>query len=120
MTRGRVTIPAAIRRESGLLPGVEVTFEVRGDGVLVRPADGVGQTRGEAIVRHLSGRGSIPITSDQLMAMTRGEEVVARMRGSATTRMTTDEIMALMRGESEPAGSRSRTTAPREPSPKGH
>jgi AbrB family looped-hinge helix DNA binding protein len=48
---GRVTIPARLRRETGLLPGVEVTVELDGDSVVVRPrhdhreADGAGSER---------------------------------------------------------------------------
>lgn len=35
--RGTVTLPKAIREQAGLRPGDALTFEVRADGVLLRP-----------------------------------------------------------------------------------
>jgi antitoxin PrlF len=73
-SKGQVTIPVGIREKAGLLPGVEVDFELTGDTVhIVRAKTPIGETRGQQIVR--------------------------RLRGSATGGMTTDEIMALMRGD---------------------
>jgi antitoxin PrlF len=73
-SKGQVTIPVAIREKAGLLPGMEVDFELTGDSV--------------RIVRAKAPKGE-----------TRAEEIVRRLRGSATGGMTTDEIMALTRGE---------------------
>lgn len=75
--RGQVTIPEAIRRSAGLLPGTEVEFVQDRIGVRLRPVDG----------RRLTPREK------------RVAEVLDRMRGSATIKMTTEEIMALTRGE---------------------
>jgi antitoxin PrlF len=76
--KGQVTIPGAIRRKDGLLPGTEVEIVSDKHGVHILPkVDGRGRTR-------------------------RQEEVAAaldRLRGSATIKMTTEEIMALTRGE---------------------
>ncbi len=72
-SKGQVTIPIAMREKLGLLPDVEVEFEVDRDSVRIRKARG---------------------------AKTRGEQILERLRGSAPRRgMTTDEIMALTRGE---------------------
>ena len=49
----------------------EVDVEVRGRSVIVRRREGR-CCRGEAVVRHLRGRGSVPMTTDQIMALTRG------------------------------------------------
>lgn len=75
--RGQVTIPEAIRRSAGLLPGTEVEFVQDGKGVRLRPVAGPTATPRERRVT----------------------EVLDRMRGSATVSMTTEEIMALTRGE---------------------
>jgi AbrB family looped-hinge helix DNA binding protein len=76
--KGQVTIPGAIRRKEGLLPGTEVDF--------------VSDEHGVRIVPRKNGR-----------SRTKRENEVAdaldRLRGSATIRMTTEEIMALTRGE---------------------
>lgn len=75
-SKGQVTIPVEMREKAGLLPGVEVDFELDGEGV--------------RIVRAKAPRGE-----------TRGQRIVRRLRGSGTVRMTTDEIMALMRGDDD-------------------
>jgi antitoxin PrlF len=69
-SKGQVTIPRDVRRQLGIEPGSEVSFELDGDGA--------------RLVRRASGD---------------GRAMVERMRGRATTRMSTDEIMALTRGE---------------------
>jgi antitoxin PrlF len=66
-----VTIPLAIRQRFGLLPGSEVTFEVR---------------RGVVVFRRVRASGR------------RGANVVERLKGKATFGLSTDEIVALMRG----------------------
>lgn len=75
--KGQVTIPEAVRRSAGLLPGTEVEFVQDKDGVRLRPVAS----------RKLTPR------------QKRVAEVLDRMRGSATIKMTTEEIMALTRGE---------------------
>ena len=74
-SKGKVTIPARIRKRAGLLPGTEVDFEL--DGGVVQ------------IVRAKSGRGK-----------TRGEQAAALLRAHpGDIKMSTEEIMALMRGD---------------------
>jgi AbrB family looped-hinge helix DNA binding protein len=69
-SKGQVTIPLAVRQATGLLPNSEVEFEVRGKTVILRKAASV-SSRGERIVRHLRGRGSVRLTTDQILALTR-------------------------------------------------
>jgi len=69
-SKGQVTIPQEIRERLGLLPGTEVEFQVEGDEVRLRKAEGAGS---------------------------RGRNVVGRLRGRATTGMSTEEIMKLTR-----------------------
>lgn len=70
-TKGQVTIPPDIRERLGLLPHTEIEFEVRGDVVVAIKAQ-TGR-RGRRVVEHLRGRGDIPMTTDEIMALTRGE-----------------------------------------------
>jgi bifunctional DNA-binding transcriptional regulator/antitoxin component of YhaV-PrlF toxin-antitoxin module len=73
--KGQVTIPERLRRQAGLLPGMEVAFVHDAKGVRIERAPGGRRTRRQADVR----------------------EALERLRGSATVRMTTEEIMALTR-----------------------
>ena len=74
-SKGQVTIPVEIREKLGLLPNSEVEFEVVGQAVRIRK------------VRRARGRGR------------RGKSLVARLRGRGSVRMSTDEILALTRGD---------------------
>lgn len=72
-SKGQVTIPKPIRDELGLLPGTEVEFEVDGDAVRMRKAEG-GRGRGWEIVEHLRRHGGdLKMSTDEIMALTRGE-----------------------------------------------
>lgn len=73
-SKGQVTIPVAIREQAGLLPGAEVAFELdeRG-GVRIVPAAARGESRGQRLVRRLSGSATVKMTTDEIMALTRGE-----------------------------------------------
>ena len=74
-TKGQVTIPVEIREKLGLLPNTEVEFEVVGKAVRmrkVRRANGAGR-RGKSIVERLRGRGSVGMTTDEILALTRGD-----------------------------------------------
>ena len=79
-TKGQVTIPQAVRERLGILPGAEVEFEVEGKAAKMRPVRNA--CNGAA---HVSKR-------------LKGRRMVERLRGRATVPMTTDEIMALTRG----------------------
>ena len=74
-SKGQVTIPVAIREKAGLLPGMEVDFELAGEGVrIVRAKAPKGETRGERAVRRLWGSATVKMSTDEIMALTRGEE----------------------------------------------
>jgi AbrB family looped-hinge helix DNA binding protein len=73
--KGQVTIPERLRRQAGLLPGMEVEFVQDAKGVRIERARGGRRTRRQAEVR----------------------EALERLRGSATVKMSTEEIMALTR-----------------------
>jgi len=72
-SKGQVTIPADIRDRLGLLPQTEVVFEVEDDTVRIRRADNGKPGRGNWLTRHMRGRATASMTTDEIMALTRGE-----------------------------------------------
>jgi AbrB family looped-hinge helix DNA binding protein len=70
-SKGQVTIPQEFREALGLLPQSEVEFELDGDSIRIRKAR-MAQGRGPTIVARLKGRGTSPLTTDQIMKLTRG------------------------------------------------
>ncbi|MFY9345112.1 MAG: AbrB/MazE/SpoVT family DNA-binding domain-containing protein [Planctomycetota bacterium] len=69
-SKGQVTIPQEIREQLGLLPDTEVDFVVDGKGVRIVRAKGKA-SRGKGIVERLRGKGSVPMTTDEILALTR-------------------------------------------------
>ena len=69
-TKGQVTIPLEVRERLGLLPHTEVEFTIRGNTAVLTKAGG-GTRRGRALVQHMRGRGSVRMTTDQILALTR-------------------------------------------------
>jgi AbrB family looped-hinge helix DNA binding protein len=68
-SKGQVTIPLEVRRRLGITPGSEVDFELDERGArLVRRRTG----HGAAIVQRMRGRGTVAMTTDEIMALTRG------------------------------------------------
>ncbi len=74
-TKGQVTIPIEIREKLGLLPDTEVEFEVVGTAVRMRKVRSTGRAgrRGKSIVERLRGRGSVRMSTDEILALTRGD-----------------------------------------------
>lgn len=70
-SKGQVTIPIHIREQLGLLPDTEVDFVVDGDSARIVRAEGTG--RGRRLVERMRGRGSVKMTTDEILALTRGE-----------------------------------------------
>lgn len=68
--KGQVTIPAAIRERLGLLPNTEVEFTVAGNGVIITKARR-GNGGGQRVVAHLRGRGTVRMSTDEILALTR-------------------------------------------------
>jgi len=69
--KGRVTVPRYIRERLGLEQGTEVQWEVGDDGAkLTRVHPRL--TDGRALVENLRGRGTVKMTTDEIMALTRG------------------------------------------------
>jgi antitoxin PrlF len=70
-SKGQVTIPRDVRKRLGITPGSEVDFELDKRGArLVRART----SNGKEVVEHMVGRGTVEMTTDEIMALTRGEE----------------------------------------------
>lgn len=70
-SKGQVTIPLAIRQKLGMHPNSEVRFELDGQAVRIRKVRGKGG-RGERLVAQLRGRGTVRLSTDEILALTRG------------------------------------------------
>lgn len=70
-SKGQVTIPREVRKRLGITPGSEVDFELDERGArLVRARTG----QGTQVVEQMLGRGTVEMTTDEIMALTRGED----------------------------------------------
>jgi AbrB family looped-hinge helix DNA binding protein len=69
-SKGQVTIPQGIRQKLGLHPNTEVRFEIAGTTARIRRVRGPAG-RGERLVSHLKGRGTVRMSTDQILALTR-------------------------------------------------
>ena len=69
-SKGQVTIPQDIREKLGLFPDTEVRFDIVGDSVRIRKQKR-SQNRGRRLIEHLRGKGTIKLTTDEIMALTR-------------------------------------------------
>ena len=71
-SKGQVTIPKEIRQKTGLLPHTDVEFILSGREVVLRKRSEK-RRRGERLIEALRGRGTVKMTTDEIMALTRGE-----------------------------------------------
>jgi AbrB family looped-hinge helix DNA binding protein len=69
-SKGQVTIPLDIREKLGLLPNTEVEFEISGNTVRLRKVRGRSR-RGETLLARMRGKGSVRMTTDEILALTR-------------------------------------------------
>jgi AbrB family looped-hinge helix DNA binding protein len=76
--KGQVTIPIEIREKLGLYPNTELECELAGDSVMMWRAKGKRVGRGRAIVEHVRGRGSVRMSTDEILALTRSSRPRAR------------------------------------------
>lgn len=72
-SKGQVTIPIEIRAKAGLLPNTEVTFEFRNGEILLKKSPSQ-TTRGQKLVKRMTGKATIQMTTDEIMALTRGDD----------------------------------------------
>jgi AbrB family looped-hinge helix DNA binding protein len=72
-TKGQVTVPQHIREQLGLLPHTDVEWELRDGVAVLQKASTDKRHRGSAQIEHMRGRGTIRMSTDEIMALTRGE-----------------------------------------------
>jgi AbrB family looped-hinge helix DNA binding protein len=70
-SKGQVTIPIDIRERLGLLPDTEVEFEIEGNAARIRKVSG-SAGRGRRLVERMKGRGSVRLSTDEILRLTRG------------------------------------------------
>lgn len=70
--KGQVTIPKELRDALGIGAGSDITFERDADTLVIRKATDR-PTRGQQLADRLRGRGDIPMSTDEIMALTRGD-----------------------------------------------
>lgn len=71
-SKGQVTIPVEIRERLGILPNTEVEFDVVGDTVVMRKANG-SRRRGRSVVSRMKGRATVALSTDEILELTRGQ-----------------------------------------------
>ena len=70
-SKGQVTIPLTVRKRLGIGPGSEVDFELDDVGArLVRAKT----SDGAKIARRMVGRGTVAMSTDEIMALTRSDD----------------------------------------------
>ncbi|MFB3882199.1 MAG: AbrB/MazE/SpoVT family DNA-binding domain-containing protein [Armatimonadota bacterium] len=72
-TKGQVTIPQGLREKFNIHPGTEVEFRAEGKALRLVPIRR-GKTRGRRLIEHMRGRGTVKMTTAEILALTRGEE----------------------------------------------
>lgn len=71
--KGQVTIPKKWRQKFGLWPGTEVEFVPEEGGLkIVKKRSFPG--RGKLLIKHMRGRGTVKLSTDEIMALTREED----------------------------------------------
>ena len=70
-SKGQVTIPLPVRQKAGLLPHTEVEFVLSGKRVYIEKVPG--SSRGRRLIEAMRGKGTVRMTTDEIMALTRGE-----------------------------------------------
>lgn len=71
-TKGQVTIPQKIREQLGLFPHSEVEFVIRGKKAYLHKVSRE-NIRGQNIIQRMRGKGSVKMSTDQIMSLTRGK-----------------------------------------------
>lgn len=74
-SKGQVTVPQAVREQTGLLPGTDVEFVVDGLEVRILKARSVRRaSRGTTAIKRLRAAGGrVTMTTDEILALTRAE-----------------------------------------------
>jgi AbrB family looped-hinge helix DNA binding protein len=72
-SKGQITIPKAFRDQLGLLPHTHVTFEMA-DGELRLKKAVTAPSRGRTLIETMRGKGTVSLSTDEIMRLTREDE----------------------------------------------
>ena len=72
-SKGQVTIPLEVREQLGIYPGSEVNFVIKGNALHVEPVKRATKP-GKSLSQTLRGKGSVKMSTDEILALTRGEK----------------------------------------------
>ncbi|MEW6428931.1 MAG: AbrB/MazE/SpoVT family DNA-binding domain-containing protein [Thermodesulfobacteriota bacterium] len=73
-SKGQVTIPLSIRKKMGLLPNTEVEFVIKGNVVQIVKSTRPGSVRNNRLLKQMTGKATVRMTTDEIMALTRGDK----------------------------------------------
>lgn len=68
-SKGQVTIPQDLRNQFGLFPGIEIEFIVINNMIVLKKLSG--HQRAEDLIRRMSGKATVKMTTDEIMNLTR-------------------------------------------------
>lgn len=71
--KGQVTIPQNLREKYGFLPDTEIEFFDE-NGVIYLKKSKKQQSRALKLIAHMSGKATVKLTTDQILALTRGKK----------------------------------------------
>ena len=70
-SKGQVTIPQGLREAANIPPGSEVEFQMEGERLyLARKA---GTHASDAAIARMSGRATVRMSTEEILALTRGD-----------------------------------------------
>jgi len=72
-SKGQITIPKAFRDQLGFLPHTHVTFEMVNGELRLKKAT-TAPSRGSTLVESMRGKGTVSLSTDEIMRMTRDDE----------------------------------------------
>lgn len=68
-SKGQVTIPQELRNQFGLFPDTEVAFHIVSGMIVLQKVSG--HKRGEDLIRRMSGKATVKMSTDEIMDLTR-------------------------------------------------
>lgn len=71
-SKGQVTIPIELREQFGIFPDSEVEF-FAGENQIILRKKAASSSRGKKLIEAMRGKGTVKMTTDEIMALTRGE-----------------------------------------------
>jgi AbrB family looped-hinge helix DNA binding protein len=69
-SKGQVTIPLEVREVMGFLPHTEVEFFIEKNRVYLEKKKKKSK-RGQSLIQHMRGRGTVKMSTDEIMKLTR-------------------------------------------------